>query len=140
MKNIFYLFLIIITIFFFSIIIIFSCGLPDDLMYFQEPRNVEVDNTDKSKVIVKFYGFNQEEDLGKYLFVGYDIYYYFTTPDKAKKAMVKNPKLNLDHSTDLIDFLDDTSRFPSSGFTSTDRNTFYQLVSIPVTLEMINKF
>ena len=123
-----------------AVLLFNSCGIEDNIIYFQEPRNIEIDDSDQTKIIVKFYGYNQEEDDGEYLFVGYDIYYKFSSSDDEKKAQVRYPIPPFNnltfHNNALIDF-SDNSRFPNDNFSDYDMEEFYQLVSIPVTEDMI---
>lgn len=113
-------------------IFLFTCGI-EDIIYFREPQDITVDGVNPEKNMVYFYGFNQEETEGNYLFVGYDVYYYFGSSSSAKKAAVKNPYVPT--STNLIDYksTDDAYRF--ANFTNT--NDLYQQFTIPVTVEMI---
>lgn len=139
MKKIISGFIISIFIFF-----LYNCGIEDNVMYFQEPRNIEIDDTDQGDITVKFYGFNQEEEDGKYLFVGYDIYYRFKKSDNPKMAQVRNPIPPLNEVPPISNLhyfalhkFKDNSRFPNDSFSDTDMDEFYQIVSIPVTEDMI---
>ncbi len=78
--------------FFYCIFLFFfiSCGI-EDTIYFKEPSNITVDYDIDKNPVISFYGYNQEKPDGHYLFVGYDLFYYFTTPETAKKAAVFNP-------------------------------------------------
>ncbi len=109
----------------------FNCGI-EDTIYYQEPRLIQIEGTE-SNVEVFFYGYNQEKDDDKFLFVGYDIYYYFNDPKTAKKAQVKNPlyTINRTGETPLISFTD-PARLPSAL-----SNDMYRSVSFPVTIPMI---
>ena len=110
------------------------------MVYFQEPRNLHYE----SDGFLYFNGANQEEDDGEYLFVGYDVYYYFSDSKNAKKAMVRMPSTpdpdtiwhESPHSK-LISFVSDT-RFPSSEFSESYLRTIYQYVTFPVTEDMID--
>ena len=126
----------------FVFLFINNCGIEDESMYFQEPRNLEIKNNSTTNVEVYFYGYNQEEDDDEYLFIGYDVYYYFTDSKAYKKAAVKNPEIDdLSHDTALIDFRDlteDAYRFPTDKFSDSYMEDFYQYVTIPVTHKMID--
>jgi hypothetical protein len=127
---------------------LFSCGLEDG-MYFREPRNVTVVNSGTDNVQIQFYGYNQEVgDNDDYLFVGYDIFYYFDSAASYKKAMVMHPIANsssstVTNNTYLYPFPVDTTasaygvdRFPTSSFPD-GMSTFYQTISFPVTYATI---
>ena len=84
--------------FFYCMLMVFfiSCGI-EDTIYFKEPSNISVDyDINNKNPVISFYGYNQEKPDGQYLFVGYDLFYYFTTPETSKKAAVFNsiPYLN----------------------------------------------
>jgi hypothetical protein len=116
-----------------------TCGLEDSYIYYQEPRNLHVEKGLDAKYEIWFTGENQEQDDDddSYLFVGYDVYYYFTSSSSAQKAAVRNPqRIGLPHTVPLYDFTDN-DRFPPSNFSSSFMNTFYQFVTIPVTINMI---
>lgn len=132
-------------IFFITIISLCSCGI-EDSMYFQEPQELEIVNNDTESVEIRFKGYNQEKQGIYYLFVGYDVYYYFDKIENRKKAVVRYPynssnlKL-IDLSTDYFTITDPLSenkfRFPNPPFTIMD--DFYKNTTIPVTLDMIDK-
>lgn len=125
-----------ILLFTFLFIFIANCGLEDTSTYFQEPRNLSVVG-DSANRVVYFYGYNQENVVDSknnkyYLFVGYDVYYYFTSSKEALKMNIKNPKLSLEHSTDLVVY-DSSSRFSESKYNATYMDEIFQHITIPVT-------
>jgi len=114
---------------------------------------VVVDNNDSEEVTVKFYGYNQERGkdetvANNYLFVGYDIYYYFLSKsDVKKKAMVKQPKVPSNNKLRPFPAVDvdyeptqseakNKKRFPEINF-SPGMDNFFKEVTYPVTIEMI---
>jgi len=122
-----YLFLLIFTLFFYN-----TCGIEDDVLYVQESKNITYD---ESSFYLYFDGYNQEEDDGTYLFIGYDIYYYFDTASNARLAQVRNPLstvITLPHNVPLINFTTE-SRFSSMlAANSNDVNNIYEWVTVPV--------
>jgi hypothetical protein len=123
-------------------IIFAGCGI-ENSMYFQEPRNViayikgtsnPITTSGTDSAAIKFYGYNQEKDNSKYVFAGYDIYYYFPSSTTKRKANVMNPILP--SNAKLIPFVtNEPSRFPSTNFQDSN---FYQVISLPVTNSMID--
>ncbi len=115
-------------------VVFVSCGIEDSL-YFQEPRFFEIGGSEFD-LLVYFYGHNQEKDNEKYLFVGYDIYYYFDNIANAKRAQVRDPSYTLprDGEKGLIDFTD-AVRFPPDNYGAV--TDIYKDVSFPVTIQMI---
>jgi len=126
-----------IVFFFIPLIFLNTCGLEDNLIYFQEPRNVHVENNGTGTVKVYFYAYNEEEDAGDKLCCGYDVYYYFTNSSNAKRAAVKIPILT-GRNSDFSELEDYTKfdRFPDDIF---DKDDIYQLITIPVTNNMLNE-
>lgn len=114
---------------------IVSCGL-EESSYIKEPEVLSVRDNGTEYVEIYFTGFNQEEQ-GEYLFVGYDVMYYFNNSSEAKRCQVKNPiyennsKLlshtDLTHDRDVL----------FSGFSETEKKLFFQKITFPVTLNMI---
>ncbi|HOV14622.1 MAG TPA: hypothetical protein PK771_10090, partial [Spirochaetota bacterium] len=117
------------------------------------PNNVVVDNNETEEVLVKFFGFNQERGKDdttsdSFLFVGYDIYYYFPSKSETKKkANVKIPKVPLNKKLVPFPNVDlnydskqseakNKKRFPELNFNSTMDN-FYKETTYPVTIDMI---
>ncbi len=134
MKYIYIILLVLITLIFLN-----TCGIEDTTMYFQEPKNISYDD---ANFMIKFDGYNQEEDGDEYLFVGYDVYYYFNDDSgSAKKAAVRIPKITGTRGTfhsDLIDFRDPNVDSSFQNFTTTELDEIYQDVTFPVTEEMID--
>ncbi|MBN2546751.1 MAG: hypothetical protein JXB50_13205 [Spirochaetes bacterium] len=145
------------TILFVIFLFIFmnNCGI-EDSFYFQEPINLKVDNVNQAANIVRFTAYNQEEDSGNYLLIGYDVYYYFGgNESSAKKAAVKIPIVNFSLSplTNLIDFTkgnvkpygtgsdDDLIRFSKfiDVYGNPNTNDLYNIFTIPVTHKMIDE-
>ena len=147
--------IIITTLFIFT-----TCGI-EDTIYFQEPELLNVENNETANVRLRFNGFNQEKDIDDFLFVGYDIYYYFTSKSGAQLAQVYMPFRDKNGSDapfssqfpligsnnklmyfptdeELVDSkpTEKKYRFPDTFF---PRNmiTFYQLTTFPVTVNMI---
>lgn len=133
----FYTFLIILI----TLILCNTCGIEDTTMYFQEPKNLAYDEASST---IYFDGYNQEKDGDEYLFVGYDVYYYFNDDSKsAKKAAVRMPqhsmdryKVNQNNHAPLLDFSTVSSSF--QGFSAYDLDIIYQDVTFPVTEDMID--
>lgn len=130
-----------------------SCGL-EDILFFESPTNFRSVSDSDESVYVEFTGFNQEqEDTGKYCFVGYDIYYYFESESTKAKAQIYLPNLYLteDETTDvtvtdenrLNEELLPWSRFYAErenfygNITETYRKQLYEYVTLPVTMSMI---
>lgn len=138
MKYIYILFLFVLILFFQN-----TCGVEDSTIFFQEPRNLSYD---EANFTLRFDGYNQEEDGDEYLFIGYDVYYYFNKDSKnAKKAAVRIPKISEPrenpagvniHST-LLDYRSVSIESSFSNYSDDDKNTIYQDVTFPVTEEMI---
>ena len=138
MKVIFNYFLLFLSS---SFILLLGCGIEDSI-YFQEPKNIYIDDNETNKVLVKFKGYNQEEDSDYFLLVGYDVYYYFVSGQTPLKATVYKPYYSqnenlLDLTNDNYDFGIESKkiRFPSNFFKNMD--DFYKYTTIPVTLDMI---
>jgi len=94
----------------------------------------------------------KKRDQNFYLFVGYDIYYYFNSPNEKQLAMVRFPVVPLPLPTYsgtavagnkwLLEFpydLDNLTRFLTggSGYNSSTNN-FYQTVSFPIPYNAIS--
>jgi len=118
-----------------------SCGIEDSI-FFQEPQNVSIDNNDSQKVLVRFKGYNQEKDGDYFLFVGYDVYYYFVPGQTPLKATVYKPYYS--QNDKLLDLTNDNFtvgpsenqiRFPTGFFKNME--DFYKYTTIPVKLNMI---
>ncbi|MBN1216776.1 MAG: hypothetical protein JXA99_15215, partial [Candidatus Lokiarchaeota archaeon] len=117
------------------------CGIEDTTMYFQEPKNLAYN---EATFTISFDGYNQEEDDDEYLFVGYDVYYYFNDDSgSALKAAVRIPKqsetrfeLDPNIHTPLFNFVGVDSSF--SNYSVNDLDIIYQDVTFPVTEEMID--
>ena len=134
------LLLIIISII--TIILLNTCGIEDTTLFFQEPRNFHI--LDQGNYIFSFYGFNQEKDADRFVFAGYDIWYYFTSSKNAKKANVRYPFVNnpdtihdSPHSKllDVISDSNDPGRFPADQFSISD---IYRYITFPVNSDMIS--
>lgn len=124
----------IIFLVFLSLLFLNQCGI-EDTFYFEEPKNVTVIGNDPQQNVVYFTADNQEEDNGKYLLIGYDVYYYFEGATVVKKAMVKDPVVSTNPYGNLIDFKAlEPTRFVN--FSTT--NDLYQQFTIPVTNSMID--
>ena len=136
MKYFYTILLFLITLIFFN-----TCGIEDTTIYFQEPKNLAYN---EATFTIYFDGYNQEEDDDIYLFVGYDVYYYFNDDfSNAKKAAVRIPQeslpryeTNQNNHAPLVDFTSVSSSF--QGFSTYDLDTIYQDVTFPVTFEMID--
>ena len=79
-----------------------ACGL-EDILFFESPTGFRSVSESDESIFVEFTGFNQEqEDTGKYCFVGYDIYYYFESESTKARAQIFLPNLYLtkDGTTD----------------------------------------
>lgn len=138
----------------FVALILVACGL-EDILFFEPPTGFRYrEEGSNESGYLEFTGFNQEqEDTGKYCFVGYDIYYYFESESTKAKAQLylPNPYLNEDGSTDLT--VTDKTRLnenllPWSYFyhgrenfygniTESYQKQLYRYVTLPVTLKMI---
>jgi hypothetical protein len=105
-----------------------ACGIEDSVMYFQEPKNLTYSTSDYS---LSFDGYNQEEDADTYMFIGYDVYYYFDDPKNAKLVQVRNPLSTLSayRNRTFIDFSGE-SRFGQ--LSASDKSSIYEWVSCPV--------
>jgi hypothetical protein len=135
MKYIYAISILIITV-----ILLNTCGIEDTTMFFQEPKNLSYDD---ATFTIEFDGYNQEEDDDKYLFVGYDVYYYFSgsKSSNAKKAAVRIPvqsHADVGLHSDLLDFTDSDNESSFENYSDNDKDTIYQEVTFPVTWEMID--
>ncbi len=146
---------IIVTVFMFFTLFFIGCGI-EDTTYIKEIENLNVYNNRTTNVRLRFSGFNQEEGVdGKYLFVGYDIYYYFTSRADAKKANVYMPLKDKESPSRVFDPVypliksnnkliyfpnddDNKARFPVASFPRSMLD-FYRTTTFPVTEDMIKK-
>lgn len=130
-----------------------SCGL-EDILFFEPPTLFRYVAESDESVYIEFTGFNQEqEDTGKYCFVGYDVYYYFDSESNKARAQIYLPNLCLtaDETTDVTvtdknrinemlltwdNFYDGRENFYGN-ITETYRKQLYRYVTLPVTLGMI---
>lgn len=130
------------------LVFLLSCGI-EDTLYFKEPVNIGINYDNDEVPSIEFYGYNQESESGDYLFVGYDIFYYFGgNADSKKRAVVYKPypKLNkTDTSTsrnsNLItahDIRGGRSIYSNMGSDDSYFLYIYQKISLPVTKEIIN--
>ena len=137
----------------FAILFLTSCGL-EDILFFESPTGFRSVTESEESVYVEFTGFNQEqEDTGKFCFVGYDIYYYFESESTKAKAQIYLPNLYLtaDETADEIvtdknrlneellpwvDFYSGRENFYGN-ITETYRRQLYKYVTLPVTMRMI---
>ena len=55
--------ILILSLIFILIFLFFNnCGIEDTVVYYQEPRNLSVEQGDRKNNVVYFYGYNQEKD------------------------------------------------------------------------------
>lgn len=128
MKKIKYLFFLVI------LTLLLQCGI-EDTLFLEAPKNVTVEGSNPQQNKIYFTADNKEEDNGKYLLIGYDVYYSFEGFTSYKKAMVKDPVVSTNPFQNLINFKTlEPSRFVN--FSTT--NDIYQQFTIPVTTSMIN--
>ena len=116
------------------------------LFIFKEPSSISIEVGVDKKVSIKFYGYNQEKPDGDYLFAGYDLYYYFESPEQAKRAMVYTrfpyeTKTSPDDSTRNKNLLPSDeikgTRALYNGFASSNFMYVYQNITFPITEHMI---
>lgn len=137
----------------FAVVFLTSCGL-EDILFFEPPTGFRSVTESEENIYVEFTGFNQEqEDTGKFCFVGYDIYYYFESESTKAKAQIYLPNLYLtaDETTDETvtdknrlneellpwsDFYSERENFYGN-ITETYRKQLYKYVTLPVTMRMI---
>lgn len=131
------------------VIFLLSCGL-EDSVYFNPP-SVLASETENGTLYITFTGYNQEYEgnTTNYLFVGYEIYYYFGNNSSSEKlAMVYNPIDTTDVTKDsnLIDFYslnknsssNEYQRWVDDSTTKTHLQELYKSISLPVTIDMIS--
>jgi hypothetical protein len=138
----------------FIVLSLTACGL-EDILFFESPTGFRyVEEGSGESGYVEFTGFNQEqEDTGRYCFIGYDIYYYFDSESTKAKAQLylPNPYLSEDDWIDLSDITVNRLNqelLPWSYFyegredfygkiTEKYQKELYRYVTLPVTLQMI---
>ncbi|OHD08404.1 MAG: hypothetical protein A2086_08685 [Spirochaetes bacterium GWD1_27_9] len=133
-------------------LLFFACGI-ENSQYYQAPDGIYVDDNGSQDISVKFYGYNQEKNISgsDYIFVGYDVYYYFSNNNQHKIANVRKPDTSINKKllpfpkVDAADLTADKSKDKYPYRDSTDLfynyiNTFYQsIVTFPLTNKMIDE-
>lgn len=128
----------------FLLFLFVSCGI-ENTLYIKEPTEVKVSYDFYKVPVITFYGYNQEELDGNYLFMGYDLYYYFDAGSTHRRARVLNstPYLKKDDTTaarnkNLITALDMRgTRKIYENFSDSSMLNIYSYITFPVTESII---
>jgi hypothetical protein len=128
-KYICLLLIILFSLFFYN-----TCGIEDNVLFIQEPKNLTYDEYNFN---FYFDGFNQEKDNGTSMFIGYDVYYFFDDVKNAKLAQVRSPAGTFPHRT-LIDFSGDPKYSQLKASDKNSLNLIYEWVTLPVSQAMID--
>lgn len=124
----------------------FSCGI-EDIVYLEPPSAFRAIDSGGGNYYLSFTGFNNEEKInGEYIFIGYDVFYYFSSESDKRRVQVfePNPSWNVASSNGKNKTLvpGEVLKKDRGIYNAISNENFleiYKRVTLPVTKKMIDE-